>query len=48
MCCGVDTIGNFLTEVNVTCPAGFKPVNQFFDFASEVKYWDIVNNKYPL
>ncbi|MDX1950313.1 MAG: hypothetical protein SFT90_07450 [Rickettsiales bacterium] len=42
--CGLDSIGGFLTEVNITCPAGFACVNEFFETNIQKLYWDKISN----
>ncbi len=39
---GIDVIGNFLTEINVTSPTGLKEVNAFDDVCLERHIWDAI------
>jgi glutathione synthase len=39
--CGLDTIGDKLTEINNTCPA-FNPMEKIYGIKIEEKYWDEV------
>ncbi len=41
MFCGFDTIGDYLTEVNITCPGGTYGLNEY-GMRSEKIYWDMV------
>lgn len=43
--CGIDIIGGYLTEVNVTCPALLTPINEVYGIKSEKIYWDILEQK---
>ncbi len=38
--CGLDVIGDYLTEINVTCPAGFSGINKLYKIESEKLLWD--------
>ncbi len=44
MICGLDTIGGYLTEVNITCPAGFYRLNQLDRISFEKLYWDKISS----
>jgi glutathione synthase len=39
---GIDVIGNFLTEINVTSPTGLQEVNTFDDVCLEQDIWDAI------
>ncbi len=42
---GIDVIGDWLTEINVTSPTGLQAVNQFDGVRLEAQIWDAVENK---
>lgn len=37
---GIDVIGNWLTEINVTSPTGLQQINRFDDVCLEARIWD--------
>ena len=39
---GIDVIGDFLTEINVTSPTGLQEVNAFDDVCLEAEIWDAI------
>jgi glutathione synthase len=39
---GIDVIGNYLTEINVTSPTGLQEVNRFDGTILEDKIWDAI------
>ncbi len=39
---GIDVIGNYLTEINVTSPTGLQEVNRFDDVVLESQIWDAI------
>lgn len=39
---GIDVIGDFLTEINVTSPTGLQEVNRFDDVVLEAQIWDAI------
>jgi glutathione synthase len=39
---GVDIIGGFITEINVTSPTGLRTVNRLYDMAIERIVWDCI------
>ncbi len=39
---GIDVIGGYLTEINVTSPTGLQEVNRFDNTSLEVKLWDAI------
>lgn len=42
---GIDVIGDWLTEINVTSPTGLQSVNQFDSTKLEAQIWDAVEEK---
>jgi glutathione synthase len=42
---GIDVIGDYLTEINVTSPTGLQEVNRFDDTRLEVQLWDAIEDK---
>ncbi len=45
---GIDIIGDFLTEVNVTSPTGIKQINMLNNVNLEKVFWDKLEAKYKL
>ena len=45
---GIDIIGNFLTEINVTSPTGIKQINQLNNVKLEKVFWDKLEEKYNI
>src|SRR5215216_7759231 len=43
---GIDVIGNYLTEINVTSPTGLQQINQFDGVALEAQIWDAIEARY--
>ncbi|MGB8273685.1 MAG: glutathione synthase [Alphaproteobacteria bacterium] len=43
---GIDVIGNYLTEINVTSPTGIQEINRFDDVALERKVWDTIEQRF--
>ena len=43
---GIDTIGNYLTEINVTSPTGLKQVNELNGVNLAKVYWDKLEEKF--
>jgi glutathione synthase len=39
---GIDVIGNYLTEINVTSPTGLQEINRFDGVKLEMKIWDAI------
>ncbi|MBF0327292.1 MAG: glutathione synthase, partial [Alphaproteobacteria bacterium] len=39
---GIDVIGGFLTEINVTSPTGIQEINRFDDVRIEAQIWDAI------
>ncbi len=42
---GIDVIGGYMTEINVTSPTGLQEVNAFEDVCLEVDIWDAIESK---
>jgi glutathione synthase len=42
---GIDVIGGFLTEINVTSPTGLQEVNRFDGVKLEAKIWDAIDRR---
>ncbi|HCR86126.1 MAG TPA: hypothetical protein DIV86_05555 [Alphaproteobacteria bacterium] len=40
--CGLDTIGDYLTEVNVTCPAGMVGLKKLYNINFAKLYWNFI------
>ena len=45
---GIDIIGNFLTEINVTSPTGIKQINNLNNTKLERIFWDKLEEKYNI
>ena len=45
---GIDVIGNYLTEINVTSPTGLKQINALNNVKLEKVLWDKLESKYKL
>tara|TARA_Y100001935_G_C17210422_1_gene459823 strand:- start:78 stop:1016 length:939 start_codon:yes stop_codon:yes gene_type:complete len=45
---GIDIIGNYLTEINVTSPTGIKQINTLNNVNLEKVFWDKLEAKYKL
>ena len=43
---GIDVIGDYLTEINVTSPTGLKQINLLNKIKLEKIYWDKLENKF--
>ena len=43
---GIDIIGNYLTEINVTSPTGLKQINELNKINLEKIYWDKLESKF--
>ena len=39
---GIDVIGNYLTEINVTSPTGLQEIARFDGTRPEMKIWDAI------
>jgi len=44
---GIDVIGDFLTEINVTSPTGLQEINRFNKVKLESQLWDAIEAKLP-
>ncbi|HTH97391.1 MAG TPA: glutathione synthase [Stellaceae bacterium] len=44
---GIDVIGNYLTEINVTSPTGIQEINRFDGVKLEARIWDAIEAKRP-
>ena len=42
---GIDVIGDYLTEINVTSPTGLQEINTFDDTRLEAQIWDTIEAK---
>jgi glutathione synthase len=42
---GIDVIGGFLTEINVTSPTGLQEINRFDNVKLEARLWDAIEEK---
>lgn len=42
---GIDVIGDYLTEINVTSPTGIQEINRFNDSALESQVWDAIEQR---
>lgn len=42
---GIDVIGGYLTEINVTSPTGLQVINRLYDVCLEAEFWDMVEGK---
>ncbi|MFZ8950726.1 MAG: glutathione synthase, partial [Alphaproteobacteria bacterium] len=42
---GIDVIGDYLTEINVTSPTGLQEINAFDDTRLESQIWDAIEAK---
>ena len=45
---GIDVIGDYLTEINVTSPTGIKQINKLNDVKLEQVFWDKLEAKYKI
>jgi len=44
---GIDVIGDYLTEINVTSPTGLQEIDRFDGVCLEAKIWDAIEAKLP-
>ena len=44
---GIDVIGNYLTEINVTSPTGIQEINRFNGTTLEADVWDAIERRLP-
>ena len=45
---GIDIIGDYLTEINVTSPTGIKQINKLNNVKLEQVFWDQLEAKYKI
>jgi glutathione synthase len=43
---GIDVIGNYLTEINVTSPTGLQQIGRFDGVSLEAQIWDAIETRY--
>ncbi|WP_193366744.1 glutathione synthase [Pelagibius marinus] len=43
---GIDVIGDYMTEINVTSPTGLQEINRFDDACLEAQIWDVIERRY--
>jgi glutathione synthase len=43
---GIDVIGDFMTEINVTSPTGLQEINRFDKVCLEAQIWDVIERRY--
>jgi glutathione synthase len=43
---GIDVIGDYLTEINVTSPTGIQEINRLDGVRLEVRVWDAIEERY--
>jgi len=44
---GIDVIGDYMTEINVTSPTGLQEINRFDGVRLEARIWDAVESRLP-
>jgi glutathione synthase len=44
---GIDVIGDYMTEINVTSPTGLQEINRFDGVTLEAKIWDAIEARLP-
>ena len=44
---GIDVIGGYLTEINVTSPTGLQEITRFDGVKLEERIWDAIEEKVP-
>jgi glutathione synthase len=44
---GLDTIGDWLTEINITSPTGIRAINNLYGVNLEREFWDVVEGYLP-
>ena len=42
---GIDVIGDYLTEINVTSPTGIQEINRFDNIKIEAQIWDATERR---
>lgn len=43
--CGIDIIGDYLTEVNITSPMGFKQIDDMYGANTGTEFWEMIEGK---
>jgi glutathione synthase len=43
--CGLDVIGDHITEINITCPAGFTGFEDLYNINAKKIYWDMLEER---
>jgi glutathione synthase len=43
---GIDVIGTWLTEINVTSPTGLQEIDRFDDVCLEARIWDAIESRH--
>ena len=43
---GIDVIGGYMTEINVTSPTGLQEINRFDNVRLEAEIWDVIERRY--
>ncbi|GAB4362211.1 MAG: glutathione synthase [Kiloniellaceae bacterium] len=43
---GIDVIGDYMTEINVTSPTGLQEINRFDETCLEAEIWDVIEERY--
>jgi len=43
---GIDVIGDYMTEINVTSPTGLQEINRFDETCLEARIWDVIERRY--
>src|SRR3546814_9474298 len=43
---GIDVIGDYMTEINVTSPTGLQEINRFDGLCLEAEIWDVIEERY--
>jgi glutathione synthase len=43
---GIDVIGDYLTEINVTSPTGLQQINRFDNVCLEERIWDAIEARF--
>ncbi|MGF1631863.1 MAG: glutathione synthase [Kiloniellaceae bacterium] len=43
---GIDVIGDYMTEINVTSPTGLQEINRFDGVCLEAEIWDVIEERY--
>lgn len=44
---GIDVIGDYMTEINVTSPTGLQEINRFDGVRLEARIWDAIESRLP-